>query len=230
MKAMILAAGQGKRMRPLTFDTPKPLIRVNGKMLIEYHLEKLAINGFKEVIINVAYLADKIKDTLKDGKKYNLKITYSEEENPLESGGGIIKALPFFNNKPFLVVNADIFTDFNYSNNFNLKDKLAHLILIQNPDHNQKGDFGIDNNKILNSAEKMFTFSGIGYYDPKLFEGYKITKQPLAPILRENIKNNKISADIYDGLCKDIGTPQRLQNIENLIILNNLRKLNNLSC
>ena len=208
MIAMILAAGRGERMRPLTDTLPKPLLEVKGKALIVYTIEKLARNGFKTIVINIAHLGYKIPDTLGDGSRWGVEIIYSDEqeEGALESAGGIIKALPHLD-KQFLVVNGDVWCDYEFNNEFDLKDKLARLILVQNPEHNPKGDFEFQN--------KKYTFSGIGYYSSKLFEGLACGNRPFAPILRENIKKNKISFELHNGIWKDIGTPQRLEEVNN---------------
>ena len=212
---MILAAGRGERMRPLTDTTPKPLLIVQDKPLIVWHLEKLATCGFKEIIINIAHLGDKIQKLLGDGSKWNVQITYSDESEggALESAGGIIKALPLLGEKPFLVVNGDIFCDYNFNANFNLEQNKAHLILVVNPLHNPNGDFGLENACVLNISNEKYTFSGIGYYSPKLFDGLSCSKTPLAPLLRKTIKENKISGELYTGDWHDIGTPQRLKDI-----------------
>jgi MurNAc alpha-1-phosphate uridylyltransferase len=202
-------------MRPLTYTLPKPLLEVNDKPLIVYHIEKLAKNGFKEIIINIAHLGYKISDALGDGSAWNVSITYSDEqeEGALESAGGIKKALSILGNEVFLVVNADIWCDYEFNAKFNIGDNLAHIILVPNPDHNIAGDFGLDNKLVLNSHKDMFTFSGIGYYSPKLFKHLNYGKLSLAPLLREAIEKKKITGEIYSGIWKDIGTPTRLQEI-----------------
>ncbi len=215
MKAMVLAAGRGERMRPLTDFMPKPLLEVNKKALILYHIEKLVKSGFKELIINIAYLGDKIPAYLGDGSKYGIEIIYSNEQESggLESAGGIKKALPLLGNEPFLVINGDIFCDYSFDAEFNLNDMLAHLILVKNPNHNPNGDFGLNRTLVLNEADEQYTFSGIGYYNPKLFHSLSPGKSPLGPLLRQEIENKKISAEIYHGEWYDIGTPQRLKDI-----------------
>jgi MurNAc alpha-1-phosphate uridylyltransferase len=215
MKAMILAAGRGERMRPLTDSLPKPLLEVQRKPLIVYHLENLARNGFTEVVINIAHLGYKISEYLGDGSKWGLRISYSDEQTSgaLESAGGIIKALPLLGAEPFLVVNADIFCAYEFDANFDLKGKLAHLVLVKNPPHNDKGDFGLQDNLVLNAADKRYTFSGIGYYHPKLFQGQKLQKSPLAPLLRKFIDKELISGEVFNKMWHDIGTPQRLKEI-----------------
>lgn len=212
---MILAAGRGERMRPLTDTLPKPLLEVDGKALIFYHIEKLVASGFEEIVINIAHLGYKISDTLGDGSKYGIKIRYSDEQasGALESAGGIKKALSLLGDKPFLVVNGDVFCDYNFDTQFNLGDKLAHLILVNNPNHNPNGDFGLDGTLVLNDADNKYTFSGIGYYNPKLFDSVDLAKSALAPLLRQEIENEKISGKIFHGDWHDIGTPQRLQDI-----------------
>ncbi len=215
MKAMILAAGRGERLRPLTDTTPKPLIKVAGKSLIEYHLDNLAKAGINEIIINTAWLAEKIHKELGDGSKYNVSIQYSDEGEALETAGGIIKALPLLGDEPFLVVNGDIWCDYNFSELPNLdEDKQAHLILIENPPHNQKGDFGLSENSIKNTSKKMYTFSGIGIYSTYFFSGQKQGAAPLAPIIRNKCEKNLVSGEIYIGRWTDVGTTERLQNLE----------------
>jgi MurNAc alpha-1-phosphate uridylyltransferase len=218
MKAMILAAGRGERMKPLSDTLPKPLLEVHTKPLIVWHVEKLSACGFKEIIINIAHLGYKIPELLGNGSKYNVKITYSDEQKSeaLESAGGIIKALPFFENEPFLVVNGDIFTDYDFDSNFNLNNKLAHLILVPNPEHNKNGDFGLAETLVTNSANNKYTFSGIGYYTPQLFKDLASKKLPLAPILHNTIEKEQISGEIYNGNWHDIGTPQRLKDINRI--------------
>lgn len=217
MKAMILAAGRGERMRPLTDTLPKPLLEVRGKALIVWHLQRLAKCGFKEIVINIAHLGYKIHQALDDGSKYGVNITYSDEQNEgaLESAGGIIKALPLLGEESFLVVNGDIFCDYDFKADFDLKDKLAHLILVPNPEHNLKGDFGLKDNLVLNEADEKYTFSGIGYYSPKLFSSLVCKKSALAPLLKKAIAKNEVSGELFKKMWHDIGTPQRLENINN---------------
>ena len=215
MKAMILAAGRGERMRPLTDTLPKPLLEVNDKPLIVYHIEKLAEAGFEEIIINIAHLGYRIPETLGDGSAWSVKITYSHEqdEGALESAGGIIKALPLLGDESFLVVNGDVFCDYSFDAHFDLGDKLAHLVLVANPPHNPEGDFGLKESVVFNEEKLKYTFSGIGYYNPLLFKNLKVAKLALAPILRQNIDKKKISGELFCGIWHDIGTPQRLREI-----------------
>ena len=213
MKAMILAAGLGTRMRPLTDHTPKPLLEVGGIPLIVWHLEKLAHYGFKEVVVNIAHLGYKIPQALGDGSEWGLHITYSDEqeEGGLESAGGIVKALPLLSDSdPFLVVNGDIWTDYDFESDKTLApEMLAHLILVPNPEHNPKGDFALLDGKAVDNPQ--YTFSGIGYYSPKLFEGVPYGKSALAPLLRAAMIEGKVTGELYEGEWYDIGTPQRLE-------------------
>jgi MurNAc alpha-1-phosphate uridylyltransferase len=215
MKAMILAAGRGERMRPLTDSLPKPLLLVRGKELIIWHIENLSRKGFKEIVINLAHLGHKIPETLGDGSKWGVNISYSDEQNEgaLESAGGIKKALQLLGDEPFLVVNGDVFCDYEFDGNFDLKDKIAHLILVANPEHNPNGDFGLENSDVLNEDEMMYTFTGIGYYNPKLFDSIELQKAPLAPLLRDAIAKKEVSGELFTKMWHDVGTPSRLQEI-----------------
>jgi MurNAc alpha-1-phosphate uridylyltransferase len=209
MIAMILAAGRGERMRPLTDEKPKPLIEVRAKPLIEWHLENLARNGFKKVVINIAHLGFMIPEVLGDGSRWGLEIIYSDEQNcgALESAGGIINALKYLSDE-FLVLNADIWCDYEFNNTFTLGNNLAHLILVDNPEHNKNGDFK------YNGA--FYTFSGIGYYSKKMFDGMGVEKLALAPILKENIKNNRVSYELHKSIWMDIGTQDRLKRVNDV--------------
>ncbi len=214
MIAMILSAGLGTRMRPLTDHTPKPLLEVGGKPLIVWHIERLSSAGFKIIVINVAYLGGKIIDYLGDGSRYGVEILYSDEqkEGGLETAGGIIKALPLLSDT-FLVVNGDIWTDFNYNINFKLQNKtLAHIILIDNPPHNQKGDF------YLNKQNKKYTFSGIGYYSKEMFKDLEYGKRKLAPLLFKAIEDKRLTTEYYGGEWYDIGTPKRLEELDKKLL------------
>ncbi len=215
MKAMILAAGRGERMRPLTDVLPKPLLEVGGKALIEWHLEKLAKAGFQEVIINIAHLGYKIPEFLGSGLKYGIKITYSDEqeEGALESAGGIIKALPLLGEETFMVVNGDVFCDYEFDASFDLGKDEAHLILVQNPEHNLDGDFSLNGSRVSTAPNDKKTFSGIAYYNPEIFKNITYGRSALAPLLREKIANGKVSGSLHSGYWHDIGTPKRLENI-----------------
>ena len=215
MKTMILAAGRGERLRPLTDEIPKPLIKVAGKSLIEYHLGNLASAGFTDIVINTAWLADKIHETLGDGSRYGVSILYSDEGSALETAGGIINALSLLGDEPFLVVNGDIWCDFDFSSLAYLKDKTqAHLVLVNNPDHNQNGDFALDNGLIKNSSNSMFTFSGIGLYRANFFAEQQPGAVPLAPIIRKKCEVGLVSGQFYQGQWTDVGSIERLQELE----------------
>jgi len=216
MKAMILAAGRGERLRPLTDETPKPLIKVAGKSLIEYHLENLARAGFEDVIINTAWLAEKIHQQLGDGSDYGINIHYSDEGTALETAGGIINALALLGEQPFLVINGDIWCDFDFSELPDLeKSKQAHLILVTNPSHNPQGDFSLREQQIENTGETMHTFSGIGIYSPLFFSQQTNGIKPLAPMIREKSTQHLVSGQLYTGRWTDVGTIERLNELEN---------------
>ena len=212
MKVMILAAGRGERMKPLTDKTPKPLLEVGGIPLIIWHIERLAHDGFKEIVINIAHLGYQIPEALGDGSEWGVKIIYSDEqeEGALESAGGIVKALPLLGDKPFLVVNGDIWCEYEFEYDRKLPAGiLAHLILVPNPEHNPEGDFALMDGTVVDA--KAYTFSGIGYYSPKLFENIPYGRSALAPLLREAMKEGKVTGELYEGVWLDIGTPERLE-------------------
>jgi MurNAc alpha-1-phosphate uridylyltransferase len=211
---MILAAGRGERMRPLTLQRPKPLLDVGGRPLIEHHLRSLAAAGFAQVVVNLSWLGAQIREAVGDGSRFGLDIAYSEEgPEPLETGGGIFRALPLLGPAPFLVLNGDVWTDFPYGP---LHDRLAdgdlaHLVLVPNPAHNASGDFVLEAGRMLEGEPGVrFTFSGIGVYRPELFAGCRDGLFKLAPLLRAAARDGRVSAELYDGDWLDIGTPQRL--------------------
>lgn len=218
MKAMILAAGRGERMRPLTDHTPKPLLKVGGKALIVWHLERLAKAGFKDIVINHAHLGGQIELALGDGSQWGLNIQYSPETNALETAGGIANALPLLGDSPFLVVNGDTFTkiDFGAMMNGMQTNNYAHLVLVQNPPQHPNGDFALDAGMLKNSGSPMLTFSGVGVYHPELFAGVNRGEPAkLAPLLRNAIAEFKATGEYYQGVWHDIGTPERLQALDN---------------
>lgn len=216
MKAMILAAGLGERMRPLTDHTPKPLLRVGGSALIEYHLRGLAAAGFREVVINVSHLANQIEDFCRDGSQWGLNIRYSPEVDPLETAGGIVKALPLLGDQPFAVVNGDIWTDFPLCRLHEriLSDEVsAHLVLVDNPAHHPGGDFELGSGGrlgLLKRGQKGFTYSGIAIFSPAFFAGLVPEKTPLRPLFEAAIERGEISGELYSGGWEDVGTPERL--------------------
>ncbi len=213
---MILAAGKGERMRPLTLVKPKPLLEVAGITLIEHHLIKLKKAGFQRVVINISWLGQQIMQKLGNGEQYGLEIRYSSEgPEPLETGGGILKALPLIGDQPFLVINGDVKTDFNFNS---LRDKaidtLAHLVLVNNPNHNPHGDFCIDDNDRLGiNSNPKYTYSGIGIYSPALFKNAKPGIFSVTPLIKAAIKELYISGQYYKGQWDDIGTIERLTEI-----------------
>lgn len=214
MKAMILAAGRGERMLPLTDHKPKPLLKIGNSSLIEHQIHRLKNAGYVDIIINIAWLGEQIKQTLGDGRELKVNIQYSDEgEAALETGGGIFKALPLLGNDYFLVVNSDIWCNHLLSPPQIKNNPLAHLILVDNPEHNSQGDFALDSGLVKNSNPQL-TFSGIGWYHPDLFSGCKPGKFPLAPLLREAAEQNRVSGEYYQGEWQDIGTPERLQQIQ----------------
>ena len=216
MKAMILAAGRGSRMQPLTDHTPKPLLDVGGKPLIVWQIEKLANAGFKDIIINIEWLGDQIPKALGDGSKFGINLHYSNEQQDgaLETAGGIIKALPLLGDKPFLVTNGDVWCDYHYSNHDPIKkDDLAHLVLVNNPKHHSEGDFSLQKNRVSEEGDHKYTFSGIGYYHPDLFKSLAQSSRPLGPLLRATMNDNKVSGELFDGDWRDIGTPERLNDL-----------------
>ncbi|TFF42343.1 N-acetylmuramate alpha-1-phosphate uridylyltransferase MurU [Pseudomonas sp. RIT623] len=219
MKAMILAAGKGERMRPLTLTTPKPLVPAAGKPLIEYHLEALARAGITEVVINHAWLGQQIEDHLGDGSRYGLRIRYSPEGEPLETGGGIFKALPLLGEAPFLLVNGDIWTDYDFARLLAPMPGLAHLVLVDNPGHHGRGDFHLTDGHVRDGDEApgTLTFSGISVLDPALFAGCQPGAFKLAPLLRQAMAEGRVSGEHYRGQWVDVGTLERLADVERLI-------------
>ena len=214
MKAMILAAGRGSRMGSLTEEIPKPLTKIGNLTLIEHNIFRLKKSGITNICINVSYLGNQIRDYLKTGKDLGVDITYmDEEDNMLGTGGGILNAIPFLGDKPFWLVNADLYSDFQIPRNFNLKPSfLAHLILVPNPEHNREGDFYLKKNKVsIGPKNRPYTYSGISFLSPELFKHQNKKIFPLEPILEENAKAGNISGEFYDGLWSDIGTKERLQ-------------------
>lgn len=214
---MVLAAGRGDRMRPLTDRLPKPLLTVGGKRLIEYHLERLAAGGFRDVVINTAWLGDLIPDALGSGGQYGLSITYSHERpEALETGGGILQALPLLGSQPFLLVNGDVWTDIDFGalRRPPPPGSLAHLVMVPNPPHHARGDFRLRDGWLSEEEGLRHTYSGIGIYRPELFANRTPGKFPLLPLLREAIARNALSGELHEGRWHDIGTVERLQALD----------------
>lgn len=217
MKAMILAAGLGTRMRPLTNYTPKPLLLAGSKPLIEWHIEKLIAAGINEIIINIAHLGWQIPETLGNGERWGITLRYSDEqkEGALETAGGIIKALPLLGTQPFLVVNGDTWCDFDFKTIQLKPNDLAQLVLVPNPAHHPEGDFVLQGDRVLNqTTTPRYTFSGIGVYSPMLFANLPHGKRPLAPLLRSAMVQQRIGGQLYTGDWRDIGTPERLHELD----------------
>jgi len=209
--AMILAAGRGNRMRPLTDYTPKPLLEVGGKPLIYHQLSALALAGFHKVVINHSYLGSMIEAALGDGSRWGLAISYSPESSgALETGGGIHNALPLLGKKPFLVINGDIWTDFDYAGLSCPRNSLAHLVLVTNPAHHPNGDFRLSKGLVSDAEQEKLTFSGIGIYRHELFAGCVEGAFPLGPLLRRVMTTGRVSGEHYRGCWVDVGTPERL--------------------
>jgi MurNAc alpha-1-phosphate uridylyltransferase len=212
MKAMILAAGRGERMRPLTDHTPKPLLHAGGRCLIDHLIEALVADGFQDLVVNVSHLGALIEEHLGDGSRYGARIVYSREfPEPLETAGGIQQALPLLGDGPFLVVNGDIATDFPFRRLRNETEGAAHLVLIPNPPHHPAGDFALDGRRVTSAHEHRYTFAGIGVYRPSLFAGLPAGKAALAPLLRQAMLQQSVTGELYPGFWMDVGTIERLR-------------------
>lgn len=223
MKAMILAAGLGNRMRPLTLHTPKPLLEVGGKPLIVWHIEKLKAVGVTEIIINTAWLGDKLVAALGDGSQFGVTILWSHEGEGLETAGGIINALPLLGDQPFILVNGDVWTTMNFSSllNVQLGDQQAHLVLVENPPQHLKGDFVLSNELAYTFEQEQMgealTYSGIAVLAPKMFSGLEQGKRPLAPLLKQAMLQKQVSAEKMQAIWVDVGTPERLEQLDQQI-------------
>lgn len=223
MRAMILAAGLGNRMRPLTLHTPKPLLKVGGKPLIVWHIEKLQKIGVSEIVINTAWLGDKLAAALGDGSQFGVTILWSHEGEGLETAGGIINALPLLGDKPFILVNGDVWTTMDFSSllNVRLGDKQAHLVLVDNPPQHLKGDFILSNDLAYTFEQEQLgealTYSGIAVLSPNMFKGLENGKRPLAPLLKQAMSQELVSAEKMQGIWVDVGTPERLEELDNKI-------------
>ena len=215
MKAMLLAAGRGERMRPLTDSLPKPLVKVGGRPLIVWHLLALARAGIREVVINLSWLGAQLRDALGDGRSFGVSINWSDEGPvPLETGGGIFRALPALGPGPFLVVNADIWTDIDFGGLELEPDAHAHLVMIPNPPHHPCGDFGLDGDRVVNRESERLTYSGVGIYSPVFFEGCTDGRFPLLPVLNRAIAARLVRGQLHRGEWCDVGTAERLLNLE----------------
>jgi MurNAc alpha-1-phosphate uridylyltransferase len=215
MKAMLLAAGKGERMRPLTLEHPKPLLPVGGKALIDWHLERLVDAGIDDIVMNVSWLGDQIQAHCGNGERWGVRIRYSVEDEPLETAGGIVQALPLLGEAPFLVLNADIFTDFPFaaiSGSPGLPDEAwAKLVLVPNPSHNRAGDFSLHGARVVERAADALTYAGIGLYHPAFFAGCAPGKRPMLPLVLRAIAEHRLRGERFAGVWTDVGTPERLQ-------------------
>jgi MurNAc alpha-1-phosphate uridylyltransferase len=207
---MLLAAGRGDRLRPITDSTPKPLVEVRGKSLIEYHLDALAHAGIESVVINLGWLGEQIAERIGSGERYGLSVAYSPEgDNILETGGGILRALPLLGDDPFVVVNADVFTDMPLPSGL-ADDADAHLVLVPRPAFRERGDFGLENGRVTNPEVPAYTFSGVAVYRPEFFAGQSPGRFPLAPLLRNAADRGRLTGEVWKGTWEDVGTPERL--------------------
>jgi len=220
MRAMILAAGRGERLRPLTDTLPKPLLEVRGKPLIAWHLERLAADGFREIVINVAHLGDLLVEALGDGARWGVSIAWSREESALETAGGIANARGLLGRTPFLILNADIFCDYPFATlrgKAGLQGLLGHIVMVPNPRFRPQGDFSLVQGKVGNLRAPRYTYSGIGVLDPRIVDGVTAgDKAPLAPLLREAAAAGRLGGELHAGLWNDAGTPARLAELNRM--------------
>ncbi len=227
MKALIFAAGLGERMRPLTNHTPKPLLQAGGKRLVEWHLEKLAAIGVREVVINTSWLAEQFPRTLGDGSRWGLSLAYSYEgATPLETGGGMLHALPLLGEAPFLLVNGDVWSDYDFARLPREPEGLAHLVMVDRPPQATQGDFALDvDGRVRSDGANRLTYSGIGVYRPQLLDGWHAHSRDagavetpprfrLAPILRAHMAQGRITGEHHRGRWTDVGTPERLAGLD----------------
>jgi len=220
MKAMLLAAGRGERLRPLTDRVPKALVPVGGKPLLAWHLERLAAVGCREAVINVSHLAGQIVDYVGDGARFGLRVAYSREAEPLETAGGIAQALPLLGTAPFLLVNADIYCEVAFRPLLarSLGELLAHIIMVANPPHRPQGDFSLNAGAVGNDGTPRYTYAGVAVMSPRLVEAVKRgDKAPLAPLLRRAADERRLSGEVFGGLWQDVGTVERLAELEALL-------------
>ena len=223
MKAMILAAGLGNRMRPLTLHTPKPLLEVGEKPLIVWHIEKLQKICVTEIVINTAWLGEKLANALGDGSQFGVKILWSHEGEGLETAGGIINALPLLGDEPFILVNGDVWTTMDFASllDVQLGEQQAHLVLVENPPQHLKGDFILSNGLAYTFEQEQLgealTYSGIAVLHPRMFVGLENGKRPLAPLLKQAMQQQQVSAEKLQGIWVDVGTPERLEQLDQQI-------------
>jgi len=209
--AMILAAGRGERLRPLTDNVPKSLVEVHGEALLERHLQTLGNGGVETAVINLGWLGEQIPARIGSGERFGLNVIYSQEgNNILETGGGIHRALPMLGSQPFLVINADIYTDMPVPEIELLDNDLVHLVLVPTPAGKERGDFALRGDRVRNNGDSMYTFSGVSIYRPEFFDSCEPGRFSVVPMLREAADAGRVSGSVYDGLWRDVGTPERL--------------------
>jgi len=220
MKAMILAAGRGERLRPLTERLPKPLVEAGGKALIDWHLQRVAAAGFREAVINVSHLADQVVAHVGDGARFGLRVAWSREAEPLETAGGIANARALLGEAPFLLVNSDIYCEYDFSRlrHVALKNSLGHLVLVPNPPHHAAGDFTLESGMVGNGAAARYTYAGIAIMSPAIVAGVRTgDKAPLGALLRQAAGEGRLSGEIHDGVWTDVGTAERLAQLRTLL-------------
>jgi len=220
MKAMVLAAGRGERLRPLTERLPKPLVEAGGKTLIDWHLERLAAAGFRDAVINVSHLADQVMSHVGDGARYGLRVAWSREAEPLETAGGIANARALLGDAPFLLVNSDIYCAYDFSglSSIALKNNLAHIVLVPNPPQHPEGDFTLESGMVGNGSAPRYTYAGVALLSPSLVSGVNPgDKAPLGPLLRKAAGEGRLSGEMYHGLWTDVGTAARLNQLRTLL-------------
>ena len=222
MRAMILAAGLGTRMRPLTLSTPKPLLEIAGIPLIEYHVRRLVSAGFENIVINHSWLGEQIEAYLGEGERFGARIEYSSELKPLETAGGIRKALPHLTEggeEVFVVINGDVFTNYPFARLMAKSGSSPYVVLVPNPSHNELGDFFLNNDKLHSDTGEKYTFSGLSVLPASMFEALTVgVPEALGPLLRNEIALGRVSAELYEGYWADVGTPERLMQIEQLVM------------
>jgi MurNAc alpha-1-phosphate uridylyltransferase len=217
MKAMLLAAGRGERLRPLTDRVPKALVEAGGKPLIEWHLERLAASGCREAVINVSHLGERVVERVGDGARFGLRLAYSREATPLETAGGIAQALELLGSAPFLLVNADVYCDVDFGRLLahELGGRVAHLVLVPNPAHHAQGDFSLESGTVGNGGAPRYTYAGVAVVAPRLVSGVRAgEKAPLGPLLRRAADGGLLSGELHRGLWQDVGTAERLAELE----------------
>jgi MurNAc alpha-1-phosphate uridylyltransferase len=213
MKAMLLAAGRGERLRPLTERLPKPLVEAGGRALIDWHLERLAAAGLRDVVVNVSHLAEQVMRHVGDGKRYGLRVAWSREAEPLETAGGIANARALLGDAPFLLVNSDIYCEYDFSRlkDLSLENRLAHVVLVPNPDHHREGDFTLQAGMVGNGAAPRYTYAGVALMSPQIVSGVRSgDKVPLGPLLRQAAGELRLSGELFTGRWTDVGTLARL--------------------